>query len=410
MSAASGRAEGAAASIRWNVLGISVLAAMVEGYDAQVLAYVAPLISREWTLPPGAFRGTFSVGLLGLMLGCMFIAPLSDRVGRKWIIIGSTISYGALVLATTAADSLTQMFWLRFLTGLGLGGALPNLAATAAESAVKERRTFAVAVLFCGFGLGSFVGSVVAAQLMVDYGWQSVFIFGGVATLLLVPFLWWALPKGMPGEEADPHGGEGRDAIPLADLFREGRKRATIALWLIYFLGLMDLYLLQSWLPTTISDQGIPVETAALITGLMQIGGITGALILSGPIDRRGPNPYLPAAYVLAALCIFLIGIAGNSVPLVAAAVFGAGFGIIGAQNCNSGVAARIYPARMRATGVGWALGVGRAGSIIGPYVVGVLLERMVDVRTIFLFSAVPAVLAACAYLAIGRRPEFERG
>jgi AAHS family 4-hydroxybenzoate transporter-like MFS transporter len=172
-------------------------------------------------------------------------------------------------------------------------------------------------------------------------------------------------------------------------------------------MGLMDLYVLQSWLPTIITDQGVSAATSALITGLMQIGGITGALILSPLIDRRGPNPLLPAAYVLAAVSIFLIGLIGASVPLLALAVFGAGFGIIGSQNCNSGVAARIYPAAMRATGVGWALGVGRLGSIIGPFVVGYLLSLAVDVPTIFLLSAVPALLAAVAYLMIGRRPEF---
>jgi AAHS family 4-hydroxybenzoate transporter-like MFS transporter len=411
MSAAIGQVQGAVPAIRWNVLSVAVVAAMVEGYDAQVLAYVAPLITREWSLPPGTFRGTFTIGLVGLALGCLFIAPLADRLGRKWIIIGSTLSYGVLVLVTAAADSLTQLFWLRFFTGLGLGGALPNLAATAAESAVKEKRTFAVAVLFCGFGFGSFVGSVVAHQLMTPFGWQSVFVFGGAGTLLLVPFLLKTLPRGVPGEELrDAHGGSAKEAIPLADLFRDGRKRATIALWVIYFMGLMDLYVLQSWLPTIFSDQGISVETSALITGGMQLGGITGALMLSPLVDRMGPNPLLPAAYAIAAVCIFLIGLIGPSVPLLTLAVLGAGFGIIGCQNCNSGVAARIYPAEMRATGVGWALGIGRIGSIIGPYVVGYLLSLAVDVRTIFVLSAIPALVAAVAYLLIGRRAEFERG
>jgi AAHS family 4-hydroxybenzoate transporter-like MFS transporter len=214
----------------------------------------------------------------------------------------------------------------------------------------------------------------------------------------------------VPGEELrDAHGGSAKEAIPLGDLFRGGRKRATIALWVIYFMGLMDLYVLQSWLPTIFSDQGISLETSALITGLMQLGGITGALLLSPLIDRMGPNPLLPAAYALAALCILLIGLIGPSVPLLTLVVMGAGFGIIGSQNCNSGVAARIYPAEMRATGVGWALGIGRIGSIIGPYVVGYLLSLAVDVRTIFLFSAIPALIAAIAYLLIGRRPEFSQ-
>jgi AAHS family 4-hydroxybenzoate transporter-like MFS transporter len=407
MSAIASRADsGRSSAIAWKLLALTTVAAMVEGYDTQVIGYVAPVISREWGLPPGAFGPTFSVGLLGLMLGCMFIAPLADRFGRKWIIIGSTAAYGALVLATAGAESLTALFWLRFVTGLGLGGALPNLAASAAESAPVHRRTFAVAILFCGFGLGSFVGSVVAAWLMAAYGWQSVFVFGGLASLVLVPVLIGALPGGKPGA-AERGAATAEQAIPVAGLFRAGRARVTIALWVIYFMGLMDLYLLASWLPTTIHAQGLSPETAALITGLMQIGGIIGALILGPLVDRLGPNPLLPAAYAFAALCIGLIGFAGAEPLLIAVAVFGAGFGIVGCQNCNSGVVARIYPTEMRATAMGWALGIGRAGSIIGPFLAGRLLATQVDIRTIFLFSAVPALCAALAYLAIGKRPEF---
>lgn len=392
-------------TIQWKALSVCVVAAMVEGYDAQVLAYVAPLISREWGLQPGAFGPTFSVGLLGLMLGCMFVAPLADRLGRRWIIAGSTLVYGALILVTASVDHLSAMFWLRFVTGLGLGGALPNLAAMAAESAPPHRRATAVAILFCGFGLGSFLGSVVAAVLMAAYGWQSVFLFGGAASLVLVPILVFTLPRTVPAKAA-----AALQAIPVAELFRKDRRRATIALWIVYFMGLMDLYLLQSWLPTIVNAQGMSLELSSIISGLMQIGGITGALIMGPIVDRKGHYPILPAAYGLAAISIAAIGLTADSTLLTGAAIFCAGFGIVGCQNCNSGVAAIFYPANLRGTGIGWALGIGRAGSIIGPWVVGLLLATMVDFHVIFMFSALPAICAALAYLWLGRQRDLAQG
>jgi AAHS family 4-hydroxybenzoate transporter-like MFS transporter len=228
-----------------------------------------------------------------------------------------------------------------------------------------------------------------------------VFIFGGVASLLMVPLLAFALPHARPHAKA---GGN-----PVAGLFLQRRTRATLALWVVNFMGLMDLYLLASWLPTTLNAQGLSVPVASLITGFLQVAGAVGALSLGPLVDRYGPKPALPVAYLVAALCIAAIGMAGGSVVLNMVAVFGAGFGIVGCQDCNSGVAAKLYPAEMRSTGVGWALGIGRIGSIIGPFVVGVLLSRHVDGRTIFLLSAVPAVLAAAAYVAMGQRPEFYR-
>lgn len=390
------------------ILVLCTVAALVEGYDTQMIGYVAPVISRQWALAPGAFRWTFSVGLLGLMLGSLVIAPLADRVGRKWVIIGSTFAYALLVLASAMARDLTTLFWLRFFTGLGLGGGLPNIAALAGESSPRQWRATAVAILFCGFGLGGAVAGFTAARLMGPYGWPSVFAVGGAAALVLVPVLWLGLP--LPASTAARAELPSRRALPVSDLFRVGRARATVALWIVNFMGLMDLYLLVSWLPTTISAQGISVARAAAITALMQFGGIVGAFVLGPAVDRLGPNPVLPAAYGLAALCIAGIGLAGSSEALVTVAVLGAGFGIIGCQDCNSGVAVKLYPARMRSTGVGWALGVGRAGSIIGPFVAGGLLATGVDLRIIFLFSAVPALLAAVAYLAMGRRPEFAAG
>jgi AAHS family 4-hydroxybenzoate transporter-like MFS transporter len=414
--------------------GVFVLCAgvvFVEGFDTQAIGYVAPALSKAWALRPGALGPVFAAGLIGLLIGSLLIAPLADRVGRRPIILWSTLSFGLLTLITPLADSLSSLLVLRFVTGLGLGGAMPNVISLCAEYAPERRCASIVAIMFCGFGLGSACGGLIAVNLLSSHGWQAVFFAGGALTLVLFPLFWALLPESVRflahrgtedrkvarilaridhrfDEIEAIHLSLGEEtrtlAVSVRDLFRDGRGAVTALLWVIFFMGLFDLYWLAFWLPTTINAMGIAVDLAVIAAALMQIGGIAGALILGRVVDRFGPYIVLPLAYLLAAVCIVGIGYAAGSVLVTMVAVFGAGFGVVGSQNCNNAVAAKFYPTGIRSTGVGWANGIGRSGSIIGPTVGGMLLAHNMDIRNIFIASAAPALCACIAYLTMGWR------
>jgi AAHS family 4-hydroxybenzoate transporter-like MFS transporter len=312
------------------------------------------------------------------------------------------IAFALLTIATAFAQSLPVLVTLRLFTGIWLGGAMPNAIAITAEFSPSAKRASAVAAMFSSYSIGAGFGGIIAAGLIPAYGWGSVLIFCGGMALLLWPVLVFAMPESyLPQVEAKPK-------IPVGRLFSEGRARITILLWVIFFANLMEIFFLTSWLPTTIEAQGLSGTYALIATVLVQFAGVAAAFAMGPLVDRFGPERVLPYAFVLTALCVAGIGLAGSAVAFTMVMAFGVGIGTVGAQNCNNGVAAKFYPASIRATGVGWALAVGRIGSIVGPVVGGILLSTQVDIRTIFLFAAVPPLVAAAAYLAMGRAPNLE--
>ena len=403
-AAALDGAQGGARStarFRWLALGLCAATMFTEGYDAQFMGSVVPKISQEWGMAPGSLWPALSAGLVGLMVGAFCIAPLADNFGRRRLVIYSVLAFGLLTIASVISQSLTEMVIFRFLTGLGLGGAMANTIALTAEFSPPEKRASAVAIMFCSFSLGAGFGGWVSAELIPAFGWESVFLFCGAMALLLLPFLILYMPESLPRKD------DARLSIPFGKLFSDGRSRITILLWIIFFANLMELYILTSWLPTTINAQGVDLYWAQIATALVQVGGIAGAFALAPLVDRYGPNLVLAAAFGTAALSIVVLGLAGTSVAVTLIAAFGCGIGTVGAQNCNNGIAAKFYPTEIRATGVGWALAVGRIGSILGPAVGGILLSTGLDIQNIFLVAIVPPLVAAGAYLAMGKAPEL---
>ena len=386
---------------RWGPLALCSACLFVEGYDGQFMGYVVPGIAADWHIAPGALGPALGAGLYGLMLGAFFVAPLADLFGRKRVVLGSVLAFGVLTVATVGVHTITALAILRFLTGLGLGGAMPNTIALTAEFSPPARRASAVTINFASFSIGAAVGGFITAKLMPAYGWTSVFVFCGVLALALAPVLLFGLPESYRPRRIE------RASIPIGQLFRDGRARVTLLFWFLFFMNLMELYFLTSWLPTTISSQGISVQWAVIATSLLQIGGVVGAFTLGPLVDRYGPGLVLGSAFATAAVCVMVIGLAGSSVPVTLVAAGLCGIGTIGAQNCNNGVAAKFYPAAIRATGVGWALAVGRIGSILGALIGGALLTTGIDNRTLFLLAALPPLCAALAYIGMGRQPQL---
>ncbi len=294
------------------VLLLCAAVLFVDGFDTQAIGYVAPELARTWGLPRTALGPVFSAGLFGLMLGALLFGPLADRVGRKRIIVLSTAAFGVGTLATMWTEGASSLTVLRFLTGLGLGGAMPNAVALTAEFSPHRRRATMVMAMFCGFSLGAALGGLIAAALIPRFGWPSVFLVGGVAPLLLVPVLAGGLPESvrflaasgrkddrvarlltltapssrfMPGTRFTAHEPV-LPGLPVRHLFSEGRAAATALFWVMFFMSLLDLYFLSNWLPTVLNDLGASVSLAAVIGAMLQVGGVVGTFALGSVIDR----------------------------------------------------------------------------------------------------------------------------
>jgi AAHS family 4-hydroxybenzoate transporter-like MFS transporter len=409
------------------VAALCGLIVFLDGFDTQAIGYVAPAIIKELSISRASLSPVFSASLIGLMLGALIGGPVSDRIGRRPVLLFGLIFFGAMSLLTATANSINGLLVLRLLTGLGLGCVMPNAIALTSEYAPERVRSTAVMIMFCGFSLGAALGGLAAAVMIQDFGWRSVFVAGGVLPLLGAIAVWRWLPESVRFMVL--HGGDKRriaaimDKIdpslsnknvafladehketrsPVRQLFADKRALLTALLWVVFFMSLMDLYFLSSWLPTVIHDAGIPVSSAALIATMLQIGGVVGTLVLGRVFDKVPPFYALAVTYFLAAGFIVAVGMSGRSVAALAVTIFGAGFCVVGGQIGANALAAKSYPTSIRATGVGWSLGIGRAGSVLGPVVGGMLLTMQWEMRELFLVGALPVFIAALAALLIG--------
>ncbi len=405
------------------VFVLCFMMASLDGFDAQIIGFVAPAVIRDFHVERHEMASVFAAGLFGLLLGCLLIAPLADWIGRKKVLVASTLAFGVLSVATTQAHSLNGLLWLRFATGLGLGGAMPNGIALISEYVPARRRASLTMAMFVGFPCGATIGGLLAAPLIPLYGWQVVFLIGGVLPILLAGVLAFALPESIRHLAARPFETErirrilGRidpvarftaatrfvtneekaPGLPLAHLFRNGRGIGTALIWTVFFMSLLDIFFISSWLPTVLSDAGISVEAAVYATAVVQAGGVVASLVVGPLVDRFGFFVILPPLYLLATAGIAVLGQGGESVGFIMAAAFVSGAGIVGGQTAANVLAAVYYPTAIRATGVGWALGIGRIGSIVGPVIGGLLIQLKWDNKALFLAAALPAFLAAVA-------------
>ena len=406
----------------------------LDGYDAQVIGFVAPAVIKAFGAQKHEMGSVFAAGLFGLLLGCLFIAPLADWVGRKRVLIGSALAFGVFSSLTIYATSIDSLLWLRFGTGLGLGGAMANGIALTAEYLPARRRAALTMAMFVGFPFGATVGGLLAAPLIPLYGWQIVFLIGGILPIIFAVVLAIALPESIRFLAIHANGSgrvrriltridpaahfdmdtqfviteERPSGLTVKHLFREGRTVGTFLLWIVFFMSLLDIFFISSWLPTVLNDANVSVETAVVATAILQAGGVIGSLVIGPIVDRYGFKPVLPPLYLIAAVAIMILGQTGGSVGMIMVAAFMAGVGVIGGQTAANVLTAMFYPTALRATGVGWALGIGRIGSIVGPVIGGLLIQRHWDNESLFMAAAVPAAIACIATIILafhdGRR------
>jgi len=402
----------------------------IEGYDMQVVGYAAPAIIKAWHSDKAAFGGVFGAGLGGFMLGATLLGNLGDRFGRKRMIVMGCLLFGVFTLASAYATNLTELLVLRAIAGLGLGGSIPNAIALMTEYAPAKVRATRVGIMFIGYTVGSALGGVIAAQLMPDYGWQSVFIVGGILPLgigvlsifvlpesarflmlrrgrtdLVLPLLRRVRPDLTLVDDAVlTLQEEVQQGLPVRHLFTGARASMTSLLWLAYAANMVSLHFLTSWLPTVIADSGVPLAHAVIATALLQAGGGVGSLIVGRLLDRIGTLGIV-AAFAVAVPCVAALGHVGTDETPLMILVTVAGLCIIGGQAGINALSGTLYPTYMRSTGTGWAFGMGRFGSILGPVIGGQLIALSLPLGALFATAAAPIVVSAGALFFLGRLP-----
>lgn len=403
----------------------------VDGFDVQSITYVAPAISQDWGLTRGALGPTFSAGLFGVMLGAILLAPLADRIGRQRVIVYSCVAFGIGTLLTVWVGSMTELLALRFFTGLGLGSALPNAIGLASEYAPKGRRATVVTFVGSGISLGAIGAGIAAAQLISTQGWRAVFVVGGILPLLLAAALARRLPESLrfaalvpqkreqarlllrklrpnldiaPDARIESGDAEGGKAT-VADLFKEQRGTTTVLLWIAFFMSLLNVYLAINWLPTSLTASGFTVTQAAGMTSLYHVGGVAGTYALGLLMDRLGPHRMQMFAMLVAVVGLYIFAtVAGMTRGTTTAVLMLAGFGIVGGQVGVNALASMTYPVAIRSTGLGWALGIGRVGSIVGPTIGGLMLATATNPRSVYLVCIVPALIGIAAVALLQRQ------
>ncbi|HUH88561.1 MAG TPA: aromatic acid/H+ symport family MFS transporter [Pusillimonas sp.] len=401
----------------------------VDGFDTAAIGFIAPAIRAEWGLDAAHLAPVFGAGLFGLMAGSLIFGPLADRYGRKAILMLSVFFFGLMTLISAWSTSVEMLIALRFLTGLGLGGAMPNAITLSSEYSPQRHRSVLVTTMFCGFTLGSAAGGIAAAHIVESFGWHWVLIAGGVLPIALVPVIaliqpesprYLALKGGYDDQVrklmqrvAPNENLKGVRFIvsekcaagsPVKQLFAPDLRFGTVALWVTVFMTLLVIYLLSSWLPTVINNTGMSLKNASLVTAMFQIGGTVGAIILGRLMDSYKPQFVLGITYLVGAAFTFLIGNSSGGTGMLVLAVFGAGFCVSGGQVGTNALAAAFYPTGSRATGVSWSLGIGRIGSILGSLAGGWMLALGWDISAIFLVVSIPSVIAALCMAAMARK------
>lgn len=409
------------------VIFLCFLVVAIDGFDTAAIGFIAPALKAGWGATPAELAPLFAAGLFGLMAGAFVFGPLADRFGRKPILTVTTIFFGLATLASAFAPDIQTLTILRFVTGLGLGGAMPASITLTAEISPEKRRSSLVTLMFCGFTIGSASAGLAASSIVSTFGWQGILVVGGVLPLLLSPLLIALLPESpryLATRSAEPArvaavlqrlapSADLTDATftapakapgsPVSQLFKDGLAVGTLLIWTAFFMSLLVFYLLSSWLPLLITTAGFSMEKASLMGATLAAGGTIGAILIGRLMDRFEPHKVLAGAYLLAAAFVVLLGNSVNTPALLVPAIFGAGFGVAGAQVGINALAAGFYPTTSRATGVSWANAVGRTGSVLGSMVGGVLLSFGWDLPTVFAAAALPALLAAVAMFIKGR-------
>jgi AAHS family 4-hydroxybenzoate transporter-like MFS transporter len=404
--------------LQLRVAALCTLVQICDGYDLNSIAWAVPSLIKAWHLPAAAFTMAFTCSSIGILVGALSAGRIGDRFGRRPLLLVSLTIFGVASLLSATADSLGALTFWRFFTGIGIGGGFSGAAALAGDYAPHRLRATMIMASFTGAPIGGFVGGQIVAALLVHHEWPVIFILGGAFPLVLVLALALWLPESprflarQPTlsarhaallrrlEIAPTHG----HAVDVAEsgglvrmLFSDGYALQTILLWILYFCSLLNLFLFAYWMPTVLNLIGMSPPQAVFASSMRDFGAIFAVLYLGIAIDRIGPERTLALHYAIGALFIGVIALVALPYAILLVMSFLAGMTIIGSQTGANGTCGKLYPARMRTTGLGWALGIGRLGGIAAPLLGGYLLSRGLAPTQIFLSACLFALIAAAA-------------
>jgi MFS transporter, AAHS family, 4-hydroxybenzoate transporter len=412
----------------WSLLGWMFLCMLLDGFDFAGISFVVPAVAREWHVEVGSFGSVLGVGVFGLMVGSIIFGWVGDHIGRKKTIILGCWLFGGFTLVSIWAQSVTALMVLRFLAGVGLYAAVPNAIVLVSEFAPRRLRATWVVLMFTGFTIGAVMAGLAAASLITIFGWQAMFVVGGIAPFAVSVCLWFVLPESVRfltlhekrwDELARVIGrmhpranvpefanfviqedARARNFTPGL-LFVGGLLFITPLLWLFYIFNSVAVFFMQSWMPVLIQGIGLTAPQAALTTSVYSLGGTIGGLVTGQIIDRLGLAvvAVLPLAGAAASM---LVGLP-MPVTMLEAVVFAQGFFVVGAQFACTAIAPVFYPTAYRANAEGWALAVAKIGSIAGPVIGGMLLRTHLPGYQLFYVAAIPLLFSAAFAYGLGR-------
>jgi MFS transporter, AAHS family, 4-hydroxybenzoate transporter len=412
-------------ALQFTTIAVCFLMNMLDGMDVMVVSYAAPAIGKEWAITPQAMGSVFSAGLLGMTIGTLFIAPLADIFGRRLIILCSALAMGLTVFSTFFAQSVEQLLFFRFISGLGIGSMLASTATLASEYAPIKTKDFWVSFVMSGYPIGAVLSGLAAAQIIPAYGWRAMFQTAGVVTLSTLPLIFVFLSESLDFLlKKQPVGALQKannilqkmnqptlTALPKRDiltvekpsigaLLTPERRTSTLQLWLALFMAFGSLYFLTTWIPKLASSAGLSMELAIYAGTVFNLGAFVGILTQGFLSSRFGLRRTIFGFLVMTAILMAIFGFfTGSALVLV---LFGLiGFGIQGGFVGLYAVAARFYPTEIRSTGVGLAMSAGRIGGIVGPFLGGILIGSGLSMTANFMVFAVPTLLAGLATLMI---------
>jgi MFS transporter, AAHS family, 4-hydroxybenzoate transporter len=419
------------------LLILSWLAMFADGYDISAMAFAAPELLREWHVAPGGIlKYVFAAPNVGVLLGAPLLGYIGDRYGRRAAIVLSSLVVGCFTVAMMWATSLEQMLVLRFITGIGIGGLMPNTIALNSELAPRRWRGMLVVLMFTGITLGSGTPGPVAGWLVPEYGWKILFLIGGIVPLVAALVLFFVLPESVkflvrqadrraellrvarqmrpdltladdtqfvtetrPAAAASP-ASSGGGFLGLGHIFRGGLAFITPLLWVCFATTLMANYFLNNWMPLIFESNGVTRKQAAVASTVYHVGGTIGGIVVSLLLNRFGYTA-ITLLFLLAAPAIAAIGLGGLSPAMLAGVAGLAGLAVLGAQFGNNACAGMIYPTEARSQGAGWALAIGRIGSIVGPIIGGMLVAMKMPFNELFLWASLPMTLGLIAAILV---------